>query len=701
MEEKVTLKSTTTYQSLAQIIINEGWRLWLLFAVIFSSYLISMPKTVMLEDDGLFIMSSYFLGIAHPPGYPIHTLIGHLFSQVPIGSVASRIHAMSGFFGALGCVMIALVILQLLRSRIAAYPAAMMLAWSPVYWSQSIIAEVYTLNAFFFLLILLLLLDVVDYQAKQSDHNERFNKTLSIKIAAIAFIYGLSLTNHWPLMILSSSCYLIIAWPLLKDIARRTPLILVCFSVGLTPYLWMYLYTPPPPGYAVMGPINSLNDLWFYISRKGYDSVDNSISAGISDKLEFFGFFSKEATTQFFPLGTLLAITGIIYQWKIIGLRISLALVAGLVTTSFLLITLLNFDFDELHQAYIKVYLLPTYIIIATWIALGIFYISKATTSLRPTTHRNLIHAISFTALALVIITNSNENFRHNENWSLLYASTLFSTLERDSVLFTDSDSTVGVIGYLHHIEKIRPDITLMNSNGQLYSNRIALPKYLNSTEREQATHQFLKENPQEKYFTSEPDLGYGTIYNGLTYKTAFNLNRGQRVFETVNIQTLEYLINLSNQPPPLNAWNRIRHKELILNAIPIFVTLHLNKSISSSIATSFIQAATKDLTGKLFLAYTLLAHNKPNEFNGIDRILSQAEKQLTLADKTEKSFYFTLLGKRNLIQEDTISAKNNFHRALKVWPHPTRNMAMEELKTIYINQNKEHEFQQLVNSLQ
>ena len=57
-----------------------GRRDWLqagaLAAALFILYAASAPRTVALEDDGLFILSSYFLGIEHPPGYPLHTLLG-------------------------------------------------------------------------------------------------------------------------------------------------------------------------------------------------------------------------------------------------------------------------------------------------------------------------------------------------------------------------------------------------------------------------------------------------------------------------------------------------------------------------------------------------------------------------------------------------------------------------------------------------
>src|SRR5689334_24516670 len=68
---------------------------------LFALYAATAPRTVALEDDGLFILSSYFLGIEHSPGYPLFIWIGHLFSYLPLGSVAYRVHLASAMFGAL------------------------------------------------------------------------------------------------------------------------------------------------------------------------------------------------------------------------------------------------------------------------------------------------------------------------------------------------------------------------------------------------------------------------------------------------------------------------------------------------------------------------------------------------------------------------------------------------------------------------
>ncbi len=66
-------------------------------------YVFTMPLTVVLEDDGLFLMAGAHLGVAHPPEYPVHNLIVYLFTQLPFGSPAFLGHLSSAVLGTLAC----------------------------------------------------------------------------------------------------------------------------------------------------------------------------------------------------------------------------------------------------------------------------------------------------------------------------------------------------------------------------------------------------------------------------------------------------------------------------------------------------------------------------------------------------------------------------------------------------------------------
>ena len=73
----------------------------LVFVIAFGFYLLTLAPTVTLVDSGELILACHSLGIAHPPGFPLYVLIGHLFAQLPFGNVAYRLNLMSALFAAL------------------------------------------------------------------------------------------------------------------------------------------------------------------------------------------------------------------------------------------------------------------------------------------------------------------------------------------------------------------------------------------------------------------------------------------------------------------------------------------------------------------------------------------------------------------------------------------------------------------------
>src|SRR3990172_1746314 len=87
-----------------------GGRLWgpsgvgLVGAVVFvgalALYVRTAAPSVLGADSGEFQFVPPVLGIAHPPGYALYTLLGKLFSLLPLGEIAYRVNLMSGFFGA-------------------------------------------------------------------------------------------------------------------------------------------------------------------------------------------------------------------------------------------------------------------------------------------------------------------------------------------------------------------------------------------------------------------------------------------------------------------------------------------------------------------------------------------------------------------------------------------------------------------------
>src|SRR5262245_37688799 len=109
-------------------------------------YAWSAPRTVVMEDDGEFITAGFFQSVAHPPGFPLFTLLLKPFFWLPFGSMAYRAHLASGCFAALAGAVIWWIARTLSGRGSAALIAVGVLGVSNVFWSQAIIADVYSLN---------------------------------------------------------------------------------------------------------------------------------------------------------------------------------------------------------------------------------------------------------------------------------------------------------------------------------------------------------------------------------------------------------------------------------------------------------------------------------------------------------------------------------------------------------------------------
>ena len=106
-----------------------------------------------LEDSGLFISVAHEPGIAHPPGYPLYTMLAHLFTWIPLGSIAERVHALSAIAGISSCILLFEISRELKADSLSALVAASCLGVSSSFWYQAITAEIHP-EYFFFLVAL-------------------------------------------------------------------------------------------------------------------------------------------------------------------------------------------------------------------------------------------------------------------------------------------------------------------------------------------------------------------------------------------------------------------------------------------------------------------------------------------------------------------------------------------------------------------
>ena len=118
------------------------------------------PSVATLFDDSLeFQVVLPTLGIAHPSGYPLYTLLGKLFTLLlPFRDAAGRANLLSALCAGAALGVLYLLAQKVAGNRAAAATATALFALSPAWWSQATIAEVYALHGLFVVLFLYLLL---------------------------------------------------------------------------------------------------------------------------------------------------------------------------------------------------------------------------------------------------------------------------------------------------------------------------------------------------------------------------------------------------------------------------------------------------------------------------------------------------------------------------------------------------------------
>ena len=423
-----------------------------LAAALFLLYAFSAPRTVSHEDDGLFILSAYFLGIEHPPGYPVFTLIGHLFTWLPIGSVAYRVHLAASLFGALSCALAGLCARTLTPGRLPAALAALALGFSPVFWSQSIIAEVYTLNTFFFLLLA--------YLALRGG-----------SLPWMAVLFGLSLANHYPLMLLVAPAFAILLWPRRAELFKHMPLLACLVVLGLTPYAWLIVRSWAPLPISFYGALETLEEVWFFLSRGSYREIDRSATADWLDRIKFFRFQGLELVVQFAGAGTLLAAAGFAAQWRALGRRVGAFLSVAFLMPSAVLILLLGFDYDLARKHMYHVYPLPAYAAAALWMALGFSWLVERYALRR-------VHAAALCTIVVgaIFAVGARANLREDHEWGARWAQAVLGALPKNAVVLGQGDPDLVPMAYFHIIENVRPDITLYHPQGIVLGNRLFHP---------------------------------------------------------------------------------------------------------------------------------------------------------------------------------------------------------------------------------
>ena len=173
--------------------------LWAAFVFLgtLALYVVTLAPTTQFWDTSEYIAAAKVLGIPHPPGNPLFTMMAHVWGMLPLATgYAMRINLFAATTSAVAAACWFLVSERWLRSivpatlprRLAALAGALVCATAFTVWNQSVVNEkVYTLSLVSIALILWLIVRWDDQPAGEAhDHH----------LLLIVYLLALTSTNH-------------------------------------------------------------------------------------------------------------------------------------------------------------------------------------------------------------------------------------------------------------------------------------------------------------------------------------------------------------------------------------------------------------------------------------------------------------------------------------------------------------------------
>ena len=121
----------------------------LVFLAAFGFYLAGASPSIAPRDSADMASAALTLGVAHPPGYPLYSVLGHLWLTVfPWGNPAYRLAVLS-CLAAAGAVFFLFLSVRRRLGAWAALTSACLLLFSAPLWKFALIQEKYALHACF------------------------------------------------------------------------------------------------------------------------------------------------------------------------------------------------------------------------------------------------------------------------------------------------------------------------------------------------------------------------------------------------------------------------------------------------------------------------------------------------------------------------------------------------------------------------
>ncbi|MBL7128616.1 MAG: DUF2723 domain-containing protein [Ignavibacteria bacterium] len=451
------------------------------FIVSFIVYVLTLAPTVSFIDSGELATVCIKLGVAHPTGYPLFTILGNLFSKIPIGEELYRLNLMSAVLSSLGVLIFFNLVVFLFKDLnfnifnkaskteiksskrqkekvknisaafkldslsiyFIALSSSLILAFSLTYWSSANSIEVYSLHSLFLISLIYIFLKACNSINSWEVSFLRREKYW----LAFAFVLGLSFTNHLTTLFLGiGTIYLYFGVNgFNKNSLQRISYMIIPFIIGLSVYMYLPLRADNP--ILSWGNPYNFENFYRHISGKQF-SVWMFSSTENAEKQ--FSYFIANFPKEFYYIPSILAIFGLVKIFKKYKRLFNYTILLFIFTVLYAI----NYDIYDIDS-----YFLLAYIVSVTWIAFGVLFVVEKFKK----SALNL--SIASILLCILPLSANYELTDESDNYFVRdFTYNVFKSAPENSIIMSSEwDFWVSASLYYQFVKDIRKDIVVID----------------------------------------------------------------------------------------------------------------------------------------------------------------------------------------------------------------------------------------------
>lgn len=436
------------------------WKHWgpvALAALTASMIWTTFSNAIQVADSGELVAVACNGGVAHPPGYPLYSLLGRAFCAVPVTTPAGRLSLLSALAAIGSALLLFSIARRLTASTVASALAATCLVTGALFWRYASLPEVFALHVALNLALVRVALWTADAGAPR-EH--------AVRSLLCAVVGGLALANHHSSVFVAPLAAVVVLRPTrgLDALPRRLGLVLLGLALGLAPYLYLLVVDGQPR----WGELDGLGDLIDHFLRTDYGTFALSIE-GTGTPGDVLAAFLADLPAQLGGPLVVFAAVGVgalalaVGKRRVVGLaRLRRDVAAALIAIPLLagpaFFALFNLGAQGISRQVVERFFLMPIALLAIWLGIGVAIAFARLARVRPGLRMAAVAACATAVLAMAVrnheLADVSESYAAED-----YGLDVLASAEPGALVLGEGDVHLFSVLYAQSVLGVRRDV--------------------------------------------------------------------------------------------------------------------------------------------------------------------------------------------------------------------------------------------------